>query len=157
VWFITFIGIYMSNFLKNHFAVHMGTQFVEHDDKHMKKLPSLEHLAMIVKAMPADGGGVKKKKGALTTPTERTANEAEHDSKATFSNTSLPAWKPTKDQCLRILRMKDVLLKTGLSRSSIYNYIAAGSFPKQIKLGERAMGFYEYEIDAWLMQLNRGE
>jgi len=154
---IIFIGIYMSNFLKDHFAVHMGTQFVERDDKHMKKLPSMEHLSMIVKAVPADGGGVKKKKGALAATTELTANEAEHDSEPKFSNTFLPAWKPTKDQCLRILRMKDVLLKTGLSRSTIYNYIAAGNFPKQIKLGERAMGFYEHDVDTWLIKLQDGE
>jgi len=147
----------MSNFLKDYFAVHMGTQFVERDDKHMKKLPSLERLAMIVKSVPADGGGVKKKKGALSQATAFTANEAEQESAHDSASTTLPSWKPTKDQCLRILRMKEVLLKTGLSRSSIYNHIWAGNFPKQVKLGERAIGFYEHEIDAWLMQLFYGE
>jgi len=145
------------HFLKDHFAAHMGTQHVERDDKHMKKLPSLERLAMIVKSVPADGGGIRKKKGSLAETTGITTNEAKQESATNSGNTSLPSWKPTKDQCLRILRMKEVLLKTGLSRSSIYNHIWAGNFPKQVKLGERAIGFYEHEIDAWLMQLFYGE
>jgi len=36
-----------------------------------------------------------------------------------------------------ILRLPDVMARTGLSRRSIYAYISNGSFPKPIELGPR--------------------
>jgi prophage regulatory protein len=49
-----------------------------------------------------------------------------------------------------ILRCPQVQAKTGLSHASLYRLIAKGAFPKPIKLGERASGWVEAEIDAWL-------
>jgi prophage regulatory protein len=49
-----------------------------------------------------------------------------------------------------ILRRKQVEARTGLSRSTIYLRIKKGSFPKPIKLGERAVGWIEQEIDDWV-------
>ncbi len=51
-----------------------------------------------------------------------------------------------------ILRLPEVQKRTGLSRSSVYLRIAEGTFPKQISLGGRAVGWVESEIDAWLEQ-----
>ena len=51
---------------------------------------------------------------------------------------------------LSILRRKQVEARTGLSRSTIYQRIAEGSFPKPISLGARAVGWLESEIEAWL-------
>jgi prophage regulatory protein len=52
---------------------------------------------------------------------------------------------------LTILRRKQVEIRTGLSRSTIYARIAAGIFPKPIDLGGgRAVGWIEAEIEAWL-------
>ncbi len=51
---------------------------------------------------------------------------------------------------LRILRRKKVETKTGISRSTIYNGIKKGTFPKQIQLGQQSVGWLESEIDAWL-------
>ncbi|WP_273150760.1 helix-turn-helix transcriptional regulator [Methylophaga thiooxydans] len=51
---------------------------------------------------------------------------------------------------MRILRLKDVMAKTGLSRSCIYKYITEGKFPESIKLGQRSVGWVESEIDEWL-------
>jgi prophage regulatory protein len=50
----------------------------------------------------------------------------------------------------RILRRKQVEQRIGLARSSLYALIAAGAFPKQIKLSTRAVGWRESEIDAWI-------
>lgn len=50
----------------------------------------------------------------------------------------------------RILRLPSVQARTGLSRSTIYLRIAEGSFPKQISLGARAIGWIEGDIDAWI-------
>ena len=49
-----------------------------------------------------------------------------------------------------ILRLPFVKSRTGLSRSTIYLRIAAGSFPKPVSLGSRAVGWLESEIDGWL-------
>ena len=49
-----------------------------------------------------------------------------------------------------ILRRAAVQKMTGLSRSTIYAMMAAGSFPKPIPLGLRAVGWAESEINAWL-------
>lgn len=51
---------------------------------------------------------------------------------------------------LTILRRKQVEVRTGLSRSTIYDRIKAGTFPAPISLGEKAVGWIEAEIDAWL-------
>ena len=50
----------------------------------------------------------------------------------------------------RIIRLPEVINRTGLSRSTIYDYIKTGLFPKQINLGIRAVGWYEDDIDRWL-------
>jgi len=50
-----------------------------------------------------------------------------------------------------ILRRKQVESRTGLSRSTIYLRIQNGTFPKQINLGARAVGWLENEIEAWLI------
>ena len=49
-----------------------------------------------------------------------------------------------------ILRLPEVLARTGLSRSSIYLRIAEGRFPVPISLGGRAVGWIEAEIQEWL-------
>ena len=50
---------------------------------------------------------------------------------------------------IRFIRRKDVQLLTGLSRSSIYNMVNAGSFPPQVKLGGRSVAWVESEVQAW--------
>lgn len=49
-----------------------------------------------------------------------------------------------------ILRLPDVIEQIGLSRSSIYQKMAEGSFPKPIRLGKRAVGWLKKDIDNWL-------
>ena len=50
----------------------------------------------------------------------------------------------------RFLRLPEVIARTGLKRSSIYAAIQAGTFPAQIPLGERAVGWDESEVSAWI-------
>lgn len=52
----------------------------------------------------------------------------------------------------KIARRKKVEARTGLSRSSIYAGIKAGTFPKPIQLGAQSVGWLESEIDAWLRE-----
>jgi len=49
-----------------------------------------------------------------------------------------------------IIRFPIVKGRTGYSRSSIYAGMADGTFPAQIPLGPRAVGWDEAEIDDWI-------
>lgn len=51
---------------------------------------------------------------------------------------------------LTILRRKQVEARIGLSRSTIYERIKAGTFPAPISLGAKSVGWLESEVDAWL-------
>ena len=50
----------------------------------------------------------------------------------------------------RIIRMKTVLVRTGLSRSTIYRKIAEGTFPAQLKISVNGSGWRESDIDRWV-------
>jgi prophage regulatory protein len=49
-----------------------------------------------------------------------------------------------------ILRRPEVSLRTGLGRSAIYAYLQAGRFPRPVKLGPRAVGWIEAEVNQWI-------
>lgn len=51
-----------------------------------------------------------------------------------------------------ILRLPQVKVRVGLSRSSIYAAIAHGQFPHAVHLGARAVGWLESEVDQWVVQ-----
>ena len=53
---------------------------------------------------------------------------------------------------IRILRLPEVLKRTGLSRSTIYVRLAEGRFPQPVRLGDRAVGWIEAEIDEWVRE-----
>jgi prophage regulatory protein len=50
----------------------------------------------------------------------------------------------------RIIRLKTVLSRTGLSRSTIYRKIAEGTFPAQIKISTNGTGWHESDINSWI-------
>ncbi|MNE00877.1 Prophage CP4-57 regulatory protein (AlpA) [compost metagenome] len=55
------------------------------------------------------------------------------------------------DSELRFIRMREATKKTGLSKSSIYDLMAKGLFPKTVNLcSGRSVAFVEAEIDAWM-------
>ena len=49
-----------------------------------------------------------------------------------------------------ILRLPQVIKKTGRGRASIYADIVKGVFPEPISLGERSVGWLESEVDGWI-------
>ena len=51
-----------------------------------------------------------------------------------------------------ILRLPEVVSRTGLSRSTIYSRISENDFPPSISLGGRSVGWVSFEIDDWLEQ-----
>lgn len=50
----------------------------------------------------------------------------------------------------RILRIRTVLQRTGLSRSTMYRKMHDGTFPAAIKISTRCAGWRESDIAAWL-------
>lgn len=56
----------------------------------------------------------------------------------------------------RIIRLPETINRTGKKRSTIYDALNPKSprydpsFPKPFKLGSRAIGFYEAEINKWI-------
>jgi prophage regulatory protein len=50
----------------------------------------------------------------------------------------------------RILRIKTVLERTGLSRSTMYRKMQNGTFPKNVQISTRCAGWRESAINAWL-------
>lgn len=53
---------------------------------------------------------------------------------------------------MQVLRLRDVVARTGRSRSMIYAEIKAGTFPQQFPLGVRAVGWLSDEIDKWIAE-----
>jgi prophage regulatory protein len=50
----------------------------------------------------------------------------------------------------RILRRRQVEALTGLKRSTIYEHMSAGTFPKPIRLGLRSVGWLAHEVEGWI-------
>jgi prophage regulatory protein len=55
---------------------------------------------------------------------------------------------------MQLLRLPEVLQRTGLSRSGLYAALAAGTFVRPVKLGPnaRAIAWPSEEIDAWIAE-----
>jgi len=51
----------------------------------------------------------------------------------------------------RLLRRRQVETLTGLKRSTIYEGMARGHFPKPIHLGPRSVGWLANEIEDWIV------
>ena len=54
-----------------------------------------------------------------------------------------------KNEELRLIRLPEVLTRTGLSRPSIYRSMSAGVFPKSTRFG-RATFWASHEVDGWI-------
>lgn len=52
---------------------------------------------------------------------------------------------------MRIIRLKEVIETTGLSRSTVYKHIEEGIFPRPVPLGGRAVGWVEEEVHEWVL------
>jgi prophage regulatory protein len=51
---------------------------------------------------------------------------------------------------MKLLRLKQVMDITGLGRSSIYNYMKDGTFPKQVKITANLSAWVDSEIEEWV-------
>ena len=56
----------------------------------------------------------------------------------------------------RLLRLADVRVRVGLGKTSIYEMVAQGLFPKPVRITSAAVRWSEREIDAWIAGMVEG-
>jgi len=52
-----------------------------------------------------------------------------------------------------LIRLPEVLKRTGFGKAWIYRLISEGRFPAPIKIGVRAVAFIESEVDEWIQSV----
>lgn len=53
---------------------------------------------------------------------------------------------------LKLLRLRSVLERSGLSRSETYRRMAIGEFPMPVSIGRRAVAWPEHLISKWIAE-----
>jgi prophage regulatory protein len=75
-------------------------------------------------------------------PTFRTVAPSQRQGENTMNN-----------QTTRLIRLPEVLERTGFGKAWIYRLIKDDKFPAPVKIGTRAVAFVESEIDAWIQSV----
>lgn len=57
------------------------------------------------------------------------------------------------NQATRLIRLPEVLERTGYGKARIYRLISEGRFPAPVKIGVRAVAFVESEVDEWIQSV----
>ena len=50
----------------------------------------------------------------------------------------------------RIIRLRTVIDRTGLSRTTLYRKIGEGTFPSQVRISTNGAGWYESAVNRWI-------
>ncbi|RSM21856.1 AlpA family phage regulatory protein [Aeromonas salmonicida] len=56
---------------------------------------------------------------------------------------------------MKLLKLKDVIAITSLSKASVYRQMNAGTFPKPIVTGPRSVAWIDHEIYEWIESKTR--
>ncbi|HBO5639839.1 AlpA family phage regulatory protein [Pseudomonas aeruginosa] len=69
-----------------------------------------------------------------------------------MSRRNAASFQPTQGLQLgnRLLRRREVEMKTGKSRAAIYAEIRAGTFPEPVPIGRNSVAWLEAEVDQWI-------
>lgn len=57
---------------------------------------------------------------------------------------------------VRFLRLPQVLERTCLTKSTLYEMVGRGEFPKQVKISQRSVAWRESDVDAWCRTRTNG-
>ncbi len=57
---------------------------------------------------------------------------------------------------MKILRIRDVTITTGLSRTTVWRLERRGEFPRRVRLSPNSTGWIESEIEQWIESRPRG-
>lgn len=50
----------------------------------------------------------------------------------------------------RLLKLPEVISRVAMSRSAIYRDIAAGSFPRPVRVSKQTVAWVQSEVEAWV-------
>ncbi|WP_425973108.1 helix-turn-helix transcriptional regulator [Aeromonas caviae] len=53
-------------------------------------------------------------------------------------------------QPLQLIKIGEVIRRTGVSRARVYQLVKTGAFPRQVTLGPRSVAWAAHEIDDWI-------
>lgn len=68
-----------------------------------------------------------------------------------IASSDAPSSAQQMDKTLRILRMKQLIERTQLSRATLYVLMASDpTFPRKFRLTARTVGWVESEVNAWI-------
>ena len=56
----------------------------------------------------------------------------------------------------RLIRLKEVMDVTALSRSAIYRKMDSGDFPQSVSIGDRAVAWVEKDVSDWIESVIAG-
>lgn len=76
--------------------------------------------------------------------------EKHESSTSTGRASSRPTNPSLKAAPTRLLRRPEVLSMTGLAISTMYSYMARGTFPKPVKIGARSVAWPEEAVVDWI-------
>lgn len=51
---------------------------------------------------------------------------------------------------MKFVKIEEVAVKVGLSRSSIYSFVGKGTFPKQVRISAGSVGWIDSEVEEWM-------
>ncbi|MFH4752593.1 AlpA family transcriptional regulator [Vibrio alginolyticus] len=57
----------------------------------------------------------------------------------------------------RLLRLREVMDVTALSRSAIYRKMNTGDFPQSVSIGDRAVAWVEKDVSDWIESVIAGD
>jgi len=85
------------------------------------------------------------------TPKDRTRLAVVADAEKTpeQTRTTLLQIQPISPTELSFIRLREVLMISGMSRTTIYESIKKGAFPSPVKLGGRSSGWVKSEVLQW--------
>jgi len=110
--------------------------------------PSLRTADRVLSFMNRFGTGP----GTSRDPSRRRRARGRARSRARRNTAAEPPVARTTDSPTRILRLPEVTARTGLSRATIYALMRQGRFPRQVRIGARAVGWIEAEVEAWIQE-----
>lgn len=142
--------------LENNTLFPMRVTTIGHEMVSIKK-PKLEDLIIpleeVLRFEKEHGIGENKENvsPAITKKAEKKQTDTDTHSPKTIDNAGEDRRPPAPE---RILRMREVSKRSGISRAQIYNLIGEGKFPKSFPLvpGGRSVGWYESVIDEWIRE-----
>ena len=92
--------------------------------------------------------------GARRTPTGRRRRKPAARAKNTRGSGPTSDWpkEPMARAPMRLLRLPEVMARTGLSRTTIYVWGKEGRFPQPVLLGARTRVWIESELEEWMRE-----